>query len=75
MTRETGQEYRASLTLNTTDFLPPKPEQGSNAPSCAGGVVATSQKGKIRIINTLEERLKRVYSDSIPQIRSMLFES
>ena len=63
------------MTLNRNEFLQPKPVKGSNQPSCSGGVVALAHIGKIRIINTFEERLKRVYADQIPHIRSMLFET
>ena len=74
MQEETDQEYKVNLSVNKSNFLNPAPERGSNAPSCSGGIVATAHHGKIRVINTLEERLKRVFADSIPQIRKMLFE-
>ena len=75
MQQETDSEYKVNLSVNKSDFLNPAPERGSNAPSCSGGIVATAHHGKIRVINTLEERLKRVFADSIPKIRAMLFEA
>ncbi|EAY20242.1 hypothetical protein TVAG_021890 [Trichomonas vaginalis G3] len=41
-------------------------------PHCAGGVVFTCHKGKIRLSNILNERLKLAYDGILPQIREIV---
>ena len=71
--RETGKEYSVNLSTHRAEFLPARPERGSNTPGCIGGVVLMSQKGKIRCINTLDERLKLTYAASVPLLRKVVF--
>jgi V-type H+-transporting ATPase subunit E len=44
----------------------------AQAPACAGGVVLIAQKGKIRVSNVLNERLKLAYEGLLPQIRQLI---
>jgi V-type H+-transporting ATPase subunit E len=46
-------------------FLPP-------GPACAGGVVLITQKGKIRVSNVLNDRLRLAYEGLLPQIRALI---
>jgi len=57
---------RVNITLNKTLYLPPYPD-------CSGGVVLSSEKGKIICNNTLDARLKNGYDIAIPKIRHTLF--
>jgi len=47
-------------------FLPAEPH-------CAGGVVLTCHKGKIRLSNILNERLRLAYDGTLPTIRRVIF--
>jgi V-type H+-transporting ATPase subunit E len=42
------------------------------APTCAGGVVLIAQKGKIRVSNVLNDRLRLAYEGMLPQIRALI---
>jgi V-type H+-transporting ATPase subunit E len=42
------------------------------APNCAGGVVLIAQKGKIRVSNVLNDRLRLAYEGMLPQIRALI---
>jgi V-type H+-transporting ATPase subunit E len=44
----------------------------SQAPACAGGVVLMAQKGKIRVSNVLNDRLRLAYEGMLPQIRELI---
>ena len=55
------------------EFDPKQPE--NNLESCMGGVILHSQKGRIVCSNTLDERLKLVYEQALPDVRNMLFPS
>lgn len=65
-----NQEYKAKLEEDVTiyidkeDFLPEK---------SAGGLLATSLDGRIKVDNTLENRLHIISEDMLPQIRALLF--
>ncbi len=52
------------LTLDTSSFLDD---------SCGGGVELTAKGGKIRIVNTLENRLHLATQSMLPVARNMLF--
>ena len=71
--RETGKSYDLTLRLDEAEFLPPAPVQGSYEPSCCGGVMLSSFEGKIRCINTLDERLRLVFAEGIPALRELVF--
>ena len=63
----------ATLTVDTASFLPPAPVAGSDAPSCLGGVVVATADGKIKISNTLEDRLHLAYQANVPDLRVRIF--
>jgi V-type H+-transporting ATPase subunit E len=44
----------------------------AQAPSCAGGVVLIAQKGKIRVSNVLNDRLRLAYEGMLPQVRALI---
>lgn len=52
------------LTLSTTNYLPE---------TCGGGVEFIAMDGKLRITNTLENRLDNACVQTLPAIRNMLF--
>ena len=41
-------------------------------PHCAGGVILICQKGKIKVSNVLNDRLKLAYEGMLPQIREII---
>lgn len=51
--------------LEDSRFLPA-------APACAGGVVLIAQKGKIRVSNVLNDRLKLAYEGMLPYLRRLI---
>ena len=53
------------VKLDDSRFLP-------GAPSCAGGVVLMAQKGRIRVSNVLNDRLRLAYDGMLPQIRKLI---
>lgn len=74
MLRETGKQYSVELEVDTSgNYLPAPPVEGSNAPSCSGGVILLSNHGKIRCNNTIDDRLQLTYANCIPVVRSLLF--
>jgi V-type H+-transporting ATPase subunit E len=44
----------------------------AQAPACAGGVVLSAQKGKIRLSNVLSNRLKLAYEGMLPQLTGLI---
>lgn len=71
----TGDEAPA-LEVNEKDFLPAEPknaEEADETESCTGGVVASSANGAIVCSNTLDERLRIAYAQTLPDIRTALF--
>jgi len=38
-----------------------------------GGIIATGLYGRIRVDNTLEERVELCYQEKIPELRNLLF--
>eukprot|EP01101_Sappina_pedata_P011508 TRINITY_DN7750_c0_g1_i1.p1 TRINITY_DN7750_c0_g1~~TRINITY_DN7750_c0_g1_i1.p1 ORF type:complete len:275 (-),score=148.50 TRINITY_DN7750_c0_g1_i1:162-875(-) len=67
----TGKDL--SLAVDTVNILSPPPVPGSDAPSCAGGIVLSTQHGKIICNNTLEQRLATAHEQLLPSIRTILF--
>lgn len=51
--------------IDSTKFLP-------NPPQCAGGVVFVCQKGRIRVSNVLNDRLRLAYEGLLPRIRKIV---
>merc|ERR1711985_59574 len=54
---QTGVTKTVKLTIDQSGFLAPPPGQGAGA-SCIGGIVLSCSDGKIKVNNTLDERLK-----------------
>ncbi|XP_013416707.1 V-type proton ATPase subunit E [Lingula anatina] len=52
------------VTVDESDFL------GSNV---SGGIEVHAQKGKIKVVNTLESRLEMISQQILPEIRTTLF--
>lgn len=73
MQNEAGKTYSVTAVLDEKNFLPPAPEKGSNNPSCSGGIILLSHRGKIRCQNTLDDRLELTFNSTLPLIRSMIF--
>jgi len=64
----------ATLTVDTTTFLAPPPNPSvPDAPSCLGGVMVCSVDGRIKISNTLEDRLQLAYQANVPDLRIKIF--
>ena len=42
-------------------------------PECAGGVVLSAQRNKIRVLNTLESRLHQMSQQMLPELRTILY--
>jgi len=61
------------LDIDTKNFLPPPRVEGSDAPSCAGGILLATNEGKIICSNTLEQRLGTAHEQLLPTCRTMLF--
>jgi len=61
-------------SLSITDFLPPCPEQSSQAGDfCSGGVILSTMDGRIICANTLDARLSMVFDQKLPEIRTLLY--
>ena len=73
MQSETGRNYEVEVTVDTAEFLPGPPQHDSYEASCSGGVMLSSHEGKIRCINTLDERLRLVFAEGIPALRQLAF--
>jgi len=70
-TELTGKELK--LIVDTANFLPPPPVEGSDAISCTGGILLQTQEGKLLVSNTLESRLTTAHEQLLPTIRTTLF--
>ncbi|KAH0792663.1 putative vacuolar ATP synthase subunit E [Histomonas meleagridis] len=68
---EIAKKYNSAIDfnvkINDRIFLPP-------APVCAGGVILMCHKGKIRVSNVLNDRLRLVYERILPQIKALIIE-
>jgi len=63
-----------NVELDTQTFLPPGPEFAtSEGEICSGGVVLSSNEGRIICSNTLDARLAMGYEQNLPKIRTTLF--
>eukprot|EP01097_Dermamoeba_algensis_P000324 TRINITY_DN1115_c0_g1_i1.p1 TRINITY_DN1115_c0_g1~~TRINITY_DN1115_c0_g1_i1.p1 ORF type:complete len:260 (-),score=64.18 TRINITY_DN1115_c0_g1_i1:134-829(-) len=65
----TGRSVNLSLD---TKFLAP-PRNAGLVDSCSGGVVLLAHEGKIICDNTLDQRLKLVQEQRLPEVRMTLF--
>jgi len=70
--QNTGITVKCTLDLSN-EFLPPGPEKGSRAVSCAGGIVLSARNGQIVCKNTLDSRLELCFEHMIPAVRGILF--
>jgi V-type H+-transporting ATPase subunit E len=55
------------IKIDERRFLP-------QAPACAGGVVMIADKGKIRVSNVLNDRLRLAYEGMLPMIRHLVLD-
>jgi V-type H+-transporting ATPase subunit E len=69
---QTGVTKSVKLIIDKSGFLPPPPGQSAGK-SCIGGVVLSCDGGKIKVNNTLDERLKLTMELDKPAIRGLLF--
>ncbi|EAY06959.1 hypothetical protein TVAG_099990 [Trichomonas vaginalis G3] len=67
MVKSVDPNLDCKLIVDEERYLPADPH-------CAGGVVFTCHKGKIRLSNILNERLKLAYDGILPQIREIVLE-
>jgi V-type H+-transporting ATPase subunit E len=67
----TGKDVK--LSVDNVNKLSPPPVEGSDAPACAGGIVLSTNEGKIICNNTLEQRLGTAHEQLLPTIRTILF--
>eukprot|EP00741_Cyanophora_paradoxa_P013912 tig00020723_g13429.t1 len=67
---KTGADIKA--THDSSSPLPPPPGSAQGA-TCAGGVILSSQGGRIVCNNTLEARLDIAYQGKLPEIRKRLY--
>jgi len=71
---KTKSQRNAELDIDTKNFLPPGPVD-LNTPGnfCCGGVILTSNEGRIICKNTVEVRLEMILEQKLPEIRRLLF--
>lgn len=62
-----------AVEIDEANPLPAGPSKGFKGVTCAGGVLLTARRGKIKCSNTLDSRLNIVFDDLKPQVRSLLF--
>ena len=69
-----NKEVVINLVLDSNRYLP-EFNEASDLPteSCMGGILMHARRGRIVCSNTLDERLKLVYGEAIPEIREKLF--
>jgi len=60
----TKGKYDVAMTIDEDNFLPA---------DLIGGVVVTAMGGRISVSNTLDDRIKRIFHERMPQIRESLF--
>jgi len=69
-----NSEKKCEVKIDQTTFLPPGPEHAtSEGEICSGGVVLSSNEGRIICSNTLDARLAMSYEQNLPKIRTVLF--
>jgi V-type H+-transporting ATPase subunit E len=75
-----AEEYRKKLSkecqieVDNTVFLPPGPAHATNqAEICSGGVILSSNEGRIICSNTLDARLQMAFEQNLPAIRTILY--
>ena len=64
----------AAISVDSSSFLAPPPNAAHpDAVSCLGGVVVGTVDGKIKVSNTLDERLRGAYDSNVPELRTAIF--
>jgi len=73
-------EYRkkvnkeCEVVVDHSVFLPPGPGSNQNqAEICSGGVILSSNEGRIICSNTLDARLSMAFEQNLPAIRTLLY--
>ena len=62
------------MIVDTSKYLPEYVEgEEDTARSCIGGAVFFAKRGRIVVSSTIEDKLKLVFEEAIPQIRHTLF--
>ena len=72
MTANANQVPVLKLTLSEAHLPPPPPQVGL---SCAGGIVASSNGGRIKCDNTFDRRMEQAFEALKPVVRHNLFPS
>jgi len=75
VTKEYTKKTEKACEVTIGDnYLPPGPETATNeANVCSGGIVLSTNEGKIICANTLDARLSMVFDQKLPEIRTILF--
>jgi len=61
------------LEVDKQIYLPPGPEELNSEEICSGGVLLSSNQGRIICSNTLDARLAMAFEQQLPLIRTTLF--
>lgn len=73
MTKNASVVPELKLTIDNAHFLPPPPPQVGV--SCAGGIVASANAGRIKCDNTFDTRMEQAFDALKPVVRHNLFPS
>ena len=66
------KDVPCEVIIDNSKYLPEFSDK-QGAESCIGGAVFFAKRGRIVCSNTLEDRLKLVFSEAIPHVRKTLF--
>lgn len=66
-------KLQVAIDIDNNVFLPPGPEEAKADEACSGGVLLTTNGGKIICSNTLDARLAMAFEQQLPAIRDTLF--
>jgi vacuolar-type H+-ATPase subunit E/Vma4 len=67
-----GKKIPCKIIVDTSKYLP-EYSAVEGEESCLGGIKFFARKGRIVCSNTVEERLKLVYAEAIPDVRKNRF--
>jgi len=73
MKNAAGITPSCNVTIDESNPLPPGPKPGQAGASCTGGIVLSSQGGRLVCRNTLDSRLDLAFEGLKPRIRGTLF--
>jgi len=68
--KKLGKDVTVEVENNV--FLPPGPSSGQ-ADFCSGGIILSSNEGRIICSNTLDARLSMAFEQNLPAIRTILY--